>query len=176
MPILSLTPPCSTLPTCPSHGRPSARQPARHWPGCGSTATSPAARPVRNSRRISFPGRLGGLFDGAPRLPARRVGAWRRSAAVNILLRIVDLALEADRRHVLLKLRAELGPGAVERAALKAEASPACVAGVRGRPARRGAGAEGIACERRTPLRGPCGTATAARSWPRWTPRASTPS
>lgn len=40
---------------------------------------------------------------------------------MNILLRIVDLALEADRRHVLLKLRAELARERVERAALRAE-------------------------------------------------------
>ena len=40
---------------------------------------------------------------------------------MNILFRIVDLALEADRRHVLLKLRAELARERVERAALKAE-------------------------------------------------------
>jgi len=40
---------------------------------------------------------------------------------VNILLRIVDLAIEADRRHVLLKLRAELARERVERAALRAE-------------------------------------------------------
>lgn len=49
------------------------------------------------------------------------MGARRWRAAVNILLRIVDLALEADRRHVLLKLRAELARERVERAALRAE-------------------------------------------------------
>ena len=40
---------------------------------------------------------------------------------MNILYRLVDLALEADRRHVLLKLRAELARERVERAALRAE-------------------------------------------------------
>lgn len=45
----------------------------------------------------------------------------RLRAAVNLLFRIVDLALEADRRHVVLKLRAELARERVERAALRAE-------------------------------------------------------
>lgn len=40
---------------------------------------------------------------------------------MKLLFRIVDLALEADRRHVLLKLRAELARERVERAALRAE-------------------------------------------------------
>lgn len=40
---------------------------------------------------------------------------------MNLLFRIVDLALEADRRLVLLKLRAELARERVERAALRAE-------------------------------------------------------
>ena len=40
---------------------------------------------------------------------------------MNILYRLFDLALEADRRHVLLKLRAELARERVERAALRAE-------------------------------------------------------
>lgn len=40
---------------------------------------------------------------------------------MNILYRLVDLALEADRRHVLLKLRAELARERGERAALRAE-------------------------------------------------------
>lgn len=49
------------------------------------------------------------------------MGFRRGRAAVNILLRIVDLAIEADRRHVVLKLRAELARERVERAALRAE-------------------------------------------------------
>jgi hypothetical protein len=40
---------------------------------------------------------------------------------VNILFRILDLAFEADRRHVLLKLRAEVAQERVERVALQAE-------------------------------------------------------
>lgn len=40
---------------------------------------------------------------------------------MNILYRLVDLALKADRRLVLLKLRAELARERVERAALQAE-------------------------------------------------------
>ena len=40
---------------------------------------------------------------------------------MNILLRILDLAFEADRRHVLLKLRAEVAQDRVTRAALRAE-------------------------------------------------------
>ena len=40
---------------------------------------------------------------------------------MNLLFRIVDLALDADRRHVLLKLRAEIARERVERAALRAE-------------------------------------------------------
>ena len=40
---------------------------------------------------------------------------------MNILFRILDLAFEADRRHVLLKLRAEVAQARVERVALRAE-------------------------------------------------------
>ena len=40
---------------------------------------------------------------------------------MNILFRILDLAFEADRRHVLLKLRAEVAQDRVERVALQAE-------------------------------------------------------
>jgi len=40
---------------------------------------------------------------------------------VNILFRILDLVTQADRRHVLLKLRAEVAQARVERVALQAE-------------------------------------------------------
>ncbi len=44
---------------------------------------------------------------------------------MNILFRILDLAFEADRRHVLLKLRAEVAQARVERVALKAQQAQA---------------------------------------------------
>lgn len=40
---------------------------------------------------------------------------------MNILLRILDFVAEADRRHALLKLRAEVAQARVERVALRAE-------------------------------------------------------
>lgn len=40
---------------------------------------------------------------------------------MNILFRILDLVTQADRRHVLLKLRAEVAQARVERVALQAE-------------------------------------------------------
>ena len=44
---------------------------------------------------------------------------------MNILFRILDLAFEADRRHVLLKLRAEVAQARVERVALRAQQAQA---------------------------------------------------
>ena len=44
---------------------------------------------------------------------------------MNILFRILDLAFEADRRHVLLKLRAEVAQDRVTRAALRAQLAQA---------------------------------------------------
>jgi len=44
---------------------------------------------------------------------------------VSILFRILDLAFEADRRHVLLKLRAEVAQDRVTRAALRAQLAQA---------------------------------------------------
>jgi len=44
---------------------------------------------------------------------------------VNILFRILDLVTQADRRHVLLKLRAEVAQDRVTRAALRAQLAQA---------------------------------------------------
>lgn len=44
---------------------------------------------------------------------------------MNILFRILDLVTQADRRHVLLKLRAEVAQDRVTRAALRAQLAQA---------------------------------------------------
>ena len=44
---------------------------------------------------------------------------------MNILFRILDLVAQADRRHVLLKLRAEVAQDRVTRAALRAQLAQA---------------------------------------------------
>ncbi len=53
------------------------------------------------------------------------MGLGRGCPAVNILFRILDLVTQADRRHVLLKLRAEVAQDRVERVALKAQQAQA---------------------------------------------------